>query len=128
MPAEFDTHTFRILYGLFQLVILAIVLERGLYLVFDYRHFRKALAQRGVKVPIALAVAWLICWQHDFDIVARIIDPGGATVIGTFITATIVAGGSAMAMTVFHDVLKLTRDARQEMRAATADRSSDRSS
>ena len=57
MPAEFDAHTFRILYALFQVVILAMILERGLYFIFDYRHFRKFLESRGLKAPIVLGIA-----------------------------------------------------------------------
>ncbi len=115
MVAEFDSQTFRILYALFQVVILAMVLERGLYFVFDYRHLRDRLPGWGLKAPITLGVAWSICWQHNFDVIARIVDPGGETAIGVFITATIVSGGSAAAMRLFHDVLKLTRAARQQM-------------
>lgn len=117
MPAELDTMALRILYGLFQLVILAMLIERGLYFVFDYRHLRDRLKEKGLKAPVVLGVAWFVCWHHDFDIVARTIDPGSETQIGIFITATIVAGGSAAAMTLFHDVLKFTRAAREEMRA-----------
>jgi len=116
MGAEFDTMTFRVLFALFELVILSILLERGLYFVFDYRHLREKLQNKGVKAPITLGVSWLICWNHDFDIIARSIDPGAETQVGIFITATIVAGGSAAVMTLFHDVLKFTRSARQGMK------------
>lgn len=116
MPAEFDAHVFRILYALFQVVIVAMVLERGLYFIFDYRHLRKILENRGLKAPIVLGVAWYICWRHDFDLISRTIDPGGETAIGVFITATIIAGGSAVAMTLFDDVFKLTRSAREKLR------------
>ena len=116
MPPELDNLFFRIFYGLFQLVVLAMLLERGLYFVFDYRHLRTRLQQKGLKAPLALGVAWLICWYHDFDIIARTIDPGSATQVGIFITACIVAGGSATAMMLFNDVLKLTRTAREEIK------------
>ncbi len=117
MPAEFDAYTYRVLFGLFELVVLAMILERGLYFIFDYRHLRDWLKDKGLKAPIVLAISWLICWQHDFDIVARTVDPGGETQIGIFITATIVAGGSAAAMTLFNDVFKLTRSAREKLAA-----------
>lgn len=118
MPAEFDALIFRVLYGLFELVILAMILERGLYFIFDYRHLREKLKVKGYKAPVVLAISWQVCWQHDFDIVARTIDPGGETQIGIFITAAIVAGGSAAAMTLFNDVLKITRSAREKIAAA----------
>ena len=37
------------------------------------------------------------------------------TANGIFMTATVVAGGSAAAMTLFKDVLKLTREAREQI-------------
>lgn len=117
MAAEFDTHTYRILFALFEVVVLAFILERGLYFVFDYRHIRDRLKGRGVKAPIALGVAWFICHQHDFDLIARTIDPGGETQIGIFMTATVVAGGSAAAMTLFSGVLKFKRQAREQIAA-----------
>lgn len=116
MPAEFDAYTYRILFALFEVVILSILIERGLYFIFDYRHIRERLKNLGLKAPFALGVSWFICSQHDFDVVARIIDPGGETGIGIFITSMIVAGGSAAAMTLFHDVLKITRTARSEIK------------
>ena len=117
MPPDLDAMTFRIFYGLFQLVILAILLERGLYFVFDYRHLRARLKGKGLKAPFVLGVAWFVCWHHDFDIIARTIDPGSEILIGIFLTACIVAGGSSAAMTLFHDVLKFTRGACEKIRA-----------
>ncbi len=119
MAPELDTAIFRLLYGLFQLVVLAMLLERGLYFVFDYRYLRTRLQQKGLKAPLALAVAWVVCWYHDFDIIARTIDPGSQSQIGIFITSCIVAGGSATAMMLFNDVLKLTRSAREEVKKTT---------
>ncbi len=70
MPAEFDAHVFRILYAAFQVVILAFLIERGLYFVLDYRHLRERLKKRGLKAPIVLGAAWFICWIADFDVIA----------------------------------------------------------
>lgn len=116
MVAEFDAVTLRVLFGLFQVVILAILIERGLYFIFDYQLWRDRLTDKGIKAPVALGVSWLICSYHDFDVIARVIDPGAETKLGIFITATIVAGGSAAAMVLFNDVLKFTRSARAQMK------------
>ena len=116
MGPEFNDMTYQVLFALFQLVILAFILERGLYFLFDYTKWRERINGKGIKAPITLAVSWFICSHHDFDIIARTIDPGAETPIGIFITATIIAGGSAAAMTLFHDVLKFTRSAREEMK------------
>jgi len=120
MGAEFDTLTFRVLFALFELVILSILVERGLYFIFDYRHLRERLKSKGIKAPIAFGVSWFVCWHHDFDIIALTIDPEATTQIGIFITASIVAGGSAAAMTLFNDVLKFTRSAREEIKRSEA--------
>ena len=122
MVAEFDTLTFQVLFALFEVVVLAFLIERGLYFVFDYKLWRDWLKGKALRAPIALGVSWFICWHHEFDVIARTIDPGATTQIGIFITATIVAGGSAAAMMLFHDVLKFTRTAREEVRANQANK------
>jgi len=112
---SFETMTEQVLFSLFQLVLLAFIIERGLFLLFDYRHFRERYSERGVKAPIAFLVSSFICYYYEFDILARTINPGAETVLGMIITGAVVAGGSAAAMTLFHDVLKFTRSAQAEI-------------
>lgn len=107
-----------VLWMLVKVVIFAMLLERGLYFIFDYTLWRDRIEGRGIKAPVALGAAWAICWWYDFDVLAVLLDPeANATDLGIFITATIVAGGSAGAIVLFQDVLKFTRSARADIQA-----------
>lgn len=99
------------------LVVLAMLLERALALLFDYHWFQK-LSQRieGLKSPIALFVSWFTCNFVGFDVLSRLFPPSNGTAepkaIGILITAAVVAGGSAGAITLFQGVLNFNRDSR----------------
>jgi hypothetical protein len=110
-----------ILTALVRLVIFAMILERGLYFVFDWSLWRDWLPGKKVKAPIALAVAWILSYWHDFDLISIILNaPDGSSDLGIFVTACIVAGGSQSAMILFQDVLGFTREARAALRARRA--------
>jgi len=115
MTEAFDAYFVNVMVALGKLVILAILLERGLYFIFDYTKWRDKLEGKGLRAPIALAAAWIICWWYDFDIVAALLDPAAITNFGIFITATIVAGVSSAAIVLFQDVMKFGRSARKQM-------------
>lgn len=100
--------------GLAKLVILAFFIERALFFVFDYSRWRDKINGKGIRAPIALLFAWLVCWYYDFDVVAPLLSPEGETQIGVFITALIAAGGSAAAIKLFQDVLGFSRMASEE--------------
>jgi hypothetical protein len=114
--------------SLTQLVAIAMLLERGLSFVFEYHWFKRVSDKvEGIKGPIALGVALLICFTYRFDILAELFEPAGgsgvATAIGIIITATIIAGGSAGAISLFQGVLnwsKESRDARVRAKQLTA--------
>lgn len=121
MPPGYDDQIIRIAFGLAQLVILAMIMERGLYFIFDYKLWREALSKFALKGPISFALALFICWYYDYDILARILDPEAITNVGIGITAAILAGGSVGAITLFQDILKFSREGRaqiQELQAA----------
>lgn len=115
MLQEFDEYFIRVIVELGKLVILSMLIERGLYFIFDYSKWRDKIAGKGVRAPVALAMAWFICWWYDFDIVAALLEPQAVTQFGIFITATIVAGGSATAIMLFQDVMKFSRSARADI-------------
>ena len=115
MLEQFDEYFISVIVELGKLVILAMLIERGLYFVFDYSKWREKIAGSGLRAPIALLTAWSICWWYDFDVVAALLDPTSITQFGIFITATIVAGGSATAIMLFQDVMKFSRSARADM-------------
>lgn len=102
------------------LVILAMLLERALALLFDYHWFQK-LSEKvaGLKSPIALFVSWFTCNFVGFDVLARLFPTPSGTIepkaIGVLITAAVVAGGSAGAITLFQGVLNFNRDSRTSL-------------
>jgi len=103
---------------LFKLVILAMFLERALYFLFDYKFWREFTEKHPIRSPISFALAWVIVNWYDLDILAPTLDPGsGPTDLGIFVTALIVAGGSAGAIKLFQDFLKLGRTTQEESRA-----------
>jgi len=106
----------QIMYALGKLVILAMLLERGLYFIFDYSKWRDWLEGKGVRAPVAFLMALFVCWWYDFDILAVLLDPEAVTPFGIIITATIVAGGSSAAIVLFQDVLRFGRAAQTDMR------------
>ena len=75
---------------------------------------RKFLGGRGLKVPITYIVAWTICTTLEFDAFLTIIEPGqAATNMGMYLTAAVLAGGSAGAITLFQNVLRMTKSAQK---------------
>lgn len=115
MTEAFDAYFIGVALALGKLVILAMLLERGLYFIFDYSKWRDKLEGKGLRAPAALAAAWFICWWYEFDIVAALLDPAAVTNFGIFVTATIVAGGSGAAIVLFQDIMKFGRSAREQM-------------
>jgi len=102
------------------LVVLAMLLERALAFLFEYYWFRKAVARiAGLKGAIAFLAAWMTCLHLRFDILARLFraesGEAGISGIGLLLTAAVLAGGSAAAMTLFQGVLRFGRDARVGM-------------
>ncbi len=99
------------------LVILAMLLERALALIFEYHWFQQWFFNKfeGLKAPVALAVSWYICYHFEFDVLSKLFTDNNPDSIGILITAAIVAGGSAGAMTLFQGVLNFSREARTSL-------------
>ena len=99
------------------LVVLAMLLERALALLFEYHWFKEVSKKvEGLKSPIALFASWFTCNLVGFDVLSRLFPPPSGTAepkfIGILITAAVVAGGSAGAITLFQGVLKFNRESR----------------
>jgi hypothetical protein len=105
-----------VLAALAKLVVLAMLLERGLILIFEYRWYEKFFSGKGLKVPISFGGAWLICWYYDFDVVAALLEPTAITPLGIFVTAAVTAGGSAAAITLFQGALGFSKGAQDQLR------------
>src|SRR5262245_16250104 len=124
--------------ALLKLVVLAMMLERGLAVIFEHEWFTRVFMREitasdgtktreskipGLKGIIALAAAVALCWTYNFDVLATIF---GATPgpIGVWATSFVAAGGSAGAIKLFQGFLGLNKDARDgmiEARKAEAD-------
>jgi len=118
MPSELSPEFFRILASLAKLVVLAMLLERALVLIFDYRWYKAKLDGFGLKVPISLFASWLICNFYKFDVLSALFEPNKPTGMGVFLTAAIVAGGSAAAITLFQGLFKFSKDAQDSLKEA----------
>ncbi len=123
--------------ALFKLVVLAIVLERGLSFVFEIRlaplRGRKRLPGQPedpmiaevfgatVKAVITYAAAFGLCFEFGFDVFGPLfgVKPAdGPPLLDVFLTAAVVAGGSAGAIKLFQDVLGMSKTARDAAREA----------
>jgi hypothetical protein len=116
---EYDSEFLALVVVLLKLVFLSMVLERALVILFEWRWYEKYLSRKGFKIPITYIVAWIICNQLKFDVFAAIFNPrdpeSAFSDIGVFLTAAVLAGGSAGAITLFQVVLRMSKSARAQM-------------
>lgn len=87
------------------IVVLAFFVERMLSLVFEHRYFVRLLDEKGVKEPIAFAVALGIVRYWNFDALSIILNAEAVSWWGQIVTAAIIAGGSKASIKLFHDVM-----------------------
>lgn len=105
------------------LVVLAILLEQGLSVIFNYRWFLVFFDGQGVKTPVAVLVAYLFIEAFDInsvnEILAAFVDVqtlAGREPMqwpGQVVTALIVAGGSSLVFRLFESFGLRTPFARQ---------------
>lgn len=130
---------------LLTIVVLALVIERALALLFESRWFIERVTyevrrqgalttegegepgtgpiaelkprNRGVKEAIALGVSLLVCWNWDFDAISILlpVSHSAMTLLGMFITAMVIAGGSKGAAKLFSDWLGIKSSAQKEV-------------
>jgi len=88
--------SFRIL---FALLVLAVLLESGLAVIFNWRVYQTFVGG-GVKTPVTVACAVLLASVFHLDLVTDLVNlytpegfPKGP--VGTFLTALVLAGGSS---------------------------------
>ena len=108
------------LFELAKLVVLSMLMERSLALIFDHKFYREHLDGKGWSAPIAFVASWAVCHQFKFDLPTFLFDPGnhGASGPGIFLTAAMVAGGSAGAIKLFQGVLGLDKSVTDRWREA----------
>ncbi|MBK9175254.1 MAG: hypothetical protein IPM46_02725 [Flavobacteriales bacterium] len=122
---------------LITILILAMLIERALALVFESRVFIERVAytvrhegpskdgaitearprNRGIKEIIALGVSLGVCWWWDFDALSVLlpVSHNKMTLLGMFITAMIIAGGSKGAAKLFSDWMGIKSSAQKEV-------------
>lgn len=114
--------------GLFTVVLLAFFIERALVIWFDIGAIRTRI-NSTIKTVVAFVVSLAICWGIDLNILNGMckVNGGGGVLcagdnayflywLGIFVTASIVAGGSAGAVKLFQDVLGFSKGARTLMK------------
>ena len=93
------------------IAIVAIMVERGLSLVFENRLFVARLKGSGLKELIAFGVSAYVCWQWHFDALSTILLTDHTSHLGELITAAVVAGGSKGSVKLFRDFLGVRSNA-----------------
>jgi hypothetical protein len=96
-------------------VVLALVLERGLSLFFEWGAWKEWLERLKLRGPPAFAASYLTCLYGKFDLLAILFaKPDGWTSAGSFgvlATAAIIAGGSKGAILLFQGMLGFSSEA-----------------
>lgn len=105
---------------LFVLLVVAVLLESGLAVLFNWRPFVATFDGRGVKGVISVVVAYLVVEYYDLDVLTRLVNvfsdatpPFQDGMLGRIVTALVLAGGSAAVNRVF-----VSLGLRAEQRAA----------
>lgn len=98
--------------------VLAILVERGLSVIFESRPFINATENKsGVKELITTIISVGVCLYWQFDaITILIVNSDKMTIPGMVITGTIVAGGSKGSIKLFKDMMGLMSSAEKERR------------
>jgi hypothetical protein len=91
----------RVVAGVTQAAVLALLLERALALIFEQAIVAKRIAGRGIKEFVAFGCAWGICITWQFDVFSQVMNHSGNHRLGLILSALTVAGGSKVAVTLF---------------------------
>jgi len=88
--------------ALFVLFVVALLLESGLAVLFNWRPFLVTFDGRGTKTVISVFVAYVFVEHFNLDIVTRLVNvyseaspPFESRSVGRVLTALVIAGGSA---------------------------------
>ncbi len=99
-------------------VVLSFIVERALAVVFEHPSFAPA-AGKGLKAPIAVLAAFLICTYWKLDALAVILHGEKVSLAGELITAAVIAGGSKASLKLFRDVLGVESEKAKKVRLAS---------
>jgi hypothetical protein len=84
--------------------VMAILIERALAILFEWRPFVKKFDKKGIKEPITLIVAFIVCRFWDFDAVSMIILRENTSLVGQLVTAGVLAGGAKGSIKLFREM------------------------
>jgi hypothetical protein len=91
---------------LFLFLALSLIFESAMSVIFDWRLFIRYFEGRGIKTPVIVGTAFLVFWSYDLDIVHDLLvalDQGTPekSVMGQFLTALLIGGGSGGIFRIF---------------------------
>lgn len=91
---------------LVEIFILAVLIEVGLAVLFQWRVFLRFFEGRGWKVPIAFGVSLAVVLAHGIDLPGEVVtvldgESTGGKEVGYLVSALIIAGGSSSVNSVF---------------------------
>lgn len=125
-PNLFHLDWDRTLEVLAAVVVLSLLLERALAILFESRMMVKRLEGTSLKEIIAFVVAAVVCVRWKFDAISMTVLTERTSLIGEFVTAGVIAGGSKGSIKLFRDVLGFKSSAyaekeeRKRIESATA--------
>ena len=117
--------------GLFEMmgfvVVVAFIIERLLSVLFESRLFVKFLKTRSkdqstYREIIAVGVSILICLFYQIDIMAVLMSHQHVSIVGTLVTAGVIAGGTKAPLKLFRDVLGFKSNAYKEYESSKTDK------
>lgn len=87
------------------LFVVATIMESALALIFQWRLYREFFDGRAVKTVVMVAVGFAVVTQFNYDIFDRIVrlagGDGGDPALSKFLSALVLAGGSAAVFELF---------------------------
>lgn len=85
------------------LFIIAVILERGLSVLFQWRWWKQYLDGKGLKTIVAYALALTICRKYGFDVLALIFSKNPCAT-GYLVTALCLSGGSKLVLSIISQI------------------------
>jgi hypothetical protein len=104
-PNLFHLDWERLLEVLTAVIVLSVFIERALAPLFESAFWLRQPVLVRARELVAFATAFLVCWYLHFDALSMIVLTERTHLIGELLTAAVVAGGSKVAVKLFHDVL-----------------------
>jgi hypothetical protein len=86
-------------------LVLSVVFEVALTPLFNWRVFMARFEGEGYKIPITVALAFIVFWGYGLDIISDLLTamnkPIGVSLGGQILTALLIAGGSSGVFQIF---------------------------